>query len=251
MNYTEIFAARGSAYDRAMQRWPAARDEDFRVPLEWLAAAPGEIVVDVPAGGGYLERYLPAGARWFGHEPCGSFQGDVAATATGAETGADLLPLPWSDGFADAAISIAGVHHLEDKRPLFGELCRVVKPGGRFVLADVHHASAVARFLDEFVGRHNSTGHAGTYLDPGVIEDLATAGWTVERAARVAFDWWFADRDDLVAYCRLLFDIRGVDDATLLRALENYLGLVVRDDAIGLNWELCLVRSRRGPDLVA
>jgi SAM-dependent methyltransferase len=242
MNYTAIFAARGSAYDRAMQRWPAARDEDFRVPLEWLAAAPGEAVVDVPAGGGYLQRYLPAGAHWFGHEPCGSFQRD------GAYADTDLLPLPWSDGFADAAISIAGVHHLEDKRPLFRELRRVVKPGGRFVLADVHHASAVARFLDEFVGGHNSTGHAGSYLDTRVLDDLEVAGWRVERSARVALDWRFADREELAAYCRLLFDLRGLDDATLLGALEDYLGLADRDGAVALNWELCVVRSRCGAE---
>ncbi len=120
MNYQQIFEQRGAAYHRAMERWPEVRREDFLVPLRALDPRPGEAIVDVPAGGGYLQRYLPPSCRWLGHEPCGNFHETEPTPDT------DLLPLPWSDGSADAAISIAGVHHLDDRRPLFRELRRVV-----------------------------------------------------------------------------------------------------------------------------
>ena len=239
MNYEEIFDARGSAYDRAMQRWPDARREDFQVPLGWLDPKPGETIVDVPAGGGYLRGYLPESCHWFGHEPCASFREGEPASGT------DLLPLPWPDGFADAAISVAGVHHLDDKRPLFCELGRVVAEGGRFVLADVHQDSAVRRFLDGFVGRYNSTGHAGCYLGVRTLEDLRETAWVVERAERVPFCWWFADRESLAGYCRMLFDMRDIEEESVLAGVEQYLGLNYRNGAVGMNWELFLVLARR------
>lgn len=236
MNYEQIFEQRGGAYDQAMRRWPGARRDDFLVPLRALEPQRGEAIVDVPAGGGYLRDYLPAGCRWFGHEPCASFHVDAPAV--------DLLPLPWADGFADAAISIAGVHHLDDKRPLFRELRRVVRDAGRFVLADVHEASAVAAFLDQFVGRHTSTGHQGIYLGSRTLAELTESGWAVERADREAFCWWFSDGASLAEYCRMLFDMHGVTDAMILDGVERLLGTQSAEAGIGMNWELFVIRAR-------
>lgn len=239
MNYEEIFRERGRAYDEAMQRWPAARRDDFLLPLQWSAPQPGETVVDTPAGGGYLRGYLPVGCLWFGHEPCANFQGGDTALDQ------SLLPLPFADEFADIAISIAGVHHLGDKRPLFGELHRVLKSGGRLLLADVHAESSVAQFLDEFVGRHNSTGHEGAYLCGQTLENLQADGFSVVRAERVQYAWWFVDQPSMAAFCRLLFDMRGIDDSEVVAAIDRHLGLCTRDGEIGMNWELYFVLATR------
>jgi tRNA (cmo5U34)-methyltransferase len=76
------------------------------------------------------------------------------ATLVGIDESADMLaaadlpdadlrvarledPLP--DGPFDLVVSALAVHHLDagDKRDLFGRVARVLRPGGRFVLADV------------------------------------------------------------------------------------------------------------------
>lgn len=239
MNYEGIFARRGSHYDAAMRRWPQARRDDFLLPLQWAGLRAGERLIDVPAGGGYLRPYLPPDCDWFGHEPCASFEVGRGAPDR------PLLPLPWPDHFAHAAISIAGVHHLEDKQPLFDELARTLLPGGRLVLADVHADSAVARFLDDFVGHHNSTGHRGHYLDAGTPAQLGRSGFTVLRAESLRYCWWFADPAEMGAFCRLLFDIEGVADAEIADAIEKHLGTVERDGRIGMNWALhCLLGGR-------
>lgn len=239
MNYERIFARRASRYDDAMRSWPEARRDDFLLPLQWTSLRSGERVIDVPAGGGYLRRYLPQGCDWFGHEPCASFHKE------GTVRDQSMLPLPFPDHFAHAAISIAGVHHLEDKRPLFGELARTLLPDGRLVLADVHADSAVARFLDDFVGRHNSTGHQGSYLDATTPTQLGMAGFTVLRAERLRYCWWFADAAEMTAFCRLLFDMEGIKDADVAEAIGQHLGTIERDGRIGMNWELhCLLATR-------
>jgi len=239
MNYEEIFRARGGAYHRAMRDWPDARREEFRIPVGLAGVTTGDVVIDVPAGGGYMQRYLPAGARWHGHEPSASFQD----SATAADSG--LLPLPWAAGFADAALSVAGIHHLVDKRPLFRDVHRVLKPGGRFVLADAWEGSPVARFLDEFVGSYNSTGHNGIYVTKRTLDELAACGFAVQRAERTAYCWWFRDRLSMGAFCRLLFDIRGVDAETVAAAIETRLGITTRGAECGLNWELMIAVARR------
>lgn len=238
MNYETIFRERGGAYHDAMTRWPDARRDEFLIPLQKARLVGSETVIDVPAGGGYLERYLPSSCRWLGHEPSASF-------LEGAAPDSALLPLPWRDGFAQVAFSIAGLHHIADKRPFFAEVHRVLSPGGRFVLADAHRGSQVARFLDEFVGRYNSTGHEGDYLHEATLDELAGVGFVVTEAQRSPYCWWFADRSEMAAFCRLLFDVRDVDNATVAKAIEEYLGVVERDGAVGMNWELLIARCDR------
>lgn len=232
MNYEQSFLERGRDYDAAMLAWPDARREEFECAIRLAGLAGGERVIDVPAGGGYLARYLPAGCAWFGHEPCASF------LRGGARAADSMLPLPWTDGFADVAISVAGVHHMDDKRPLFEEIHRVLRPAGRFVLADVHRDSAVARFLDDFAGRYIPTGHVGSYLDERTPVELADAGFEVLQAQRRNYHWWFPDRRALAAFCSGLFGLSGVDEDTVLQAADSLLGTTTGAAGIGLRWEL-------------
>ena len=137
------------------------------------------------------------------------------------------------------------MHHLTDKRGLFREVHRVLKPGGRFVLADAHEESNVARFLDEFVGRYNSTGHDGEYLNDATLADLVESGFIVRHAQRTPYCWWFADRPQMGAFCRLLFDMRDIGDAEVADAIEKYIGVSHRDGELGMNWELLIIACER------
>jgi SAM-dependent methyltransferase len=239
--YQELFDQRGSAYDRAMRRYPDARRQEFEQAVAAAGLGPGMVVADVPAGGGYLQAYLPPGCTCLGHEPCASF------TNHGAVAGqpAPLLPLPWGHASVDAAISLAGVHHLDDKRPLFSELRRVVRPGGRLVVSDVATASAVARFLDGYVGGHNSTGHEGAFLDERTLRELAEAGWIVEKAAIRDFQWVFPDRTAMAVFCHELFDLRSSSLADTQAAIEDQLGVnTLANGRTAMHWSLMTISAR-------
>lgn len=238
-DYRATFERRGAAYDRAMQRAPEVRSEEFRLPVERLGVRPGEVVIDVPSGGGYLARHLPHGCTWHGHDPCAAFHGADPAL------GGDLLPLPWPDAFADVGVSIAGLHHLHDKCALFREFARVLEPGGRLLIADVHRDSPVAGFLDDFVGACNSTGHDGLYLDVSTCRELEQAGFMVDDATMLRYCWQFPSRQAMVAFCTELFDLR-VAPAVTAKAIESRLGTTATaGTGVGMHWELYAVLARR------
>lgn len=242
-SYDELFDQRGSAYDRAMQRFPDARRQEFEQAVSRAGIVPGMVVADVPAGGGYLQRYLPHGCVYLGHEPCASFTDHRAGPGSGAPT--PLLPLPWQDASIDVAITLAGIHHVADKRPLFAELRRVVKPGGTLLVSDVASGSSVARFLDGFVGDNNSTGHEAVYLDERTLQELREAGWRVRSSERVDFHWVFDDRQCMAAFCHDLFDIRRAGIDGTLRAIEARLGTDdLPDGQVGMRWSLTTVAAQ-------
>jgi len=196
------------------------------------------VVADVPAGGGYLQGYLPDGCIWWGHEPCASFTNHQS----GGNQSVPLLPLPWPNGSVDAAISLAGVHHIDDKRPLFAELYRVAKPGGRLVVSDVASGSSVAQFLDGYVGEHNSTGHEGVFLDERTLQALRAAGWTIEHSELQHFHWRFTDRKAMAEFCLELFDLRTSSVADTQSAIETQLGVTdLSEGCVGMHWSLMTV----------
>jgi len=240
--YQMLFDTRGGAYDHAMRCHPDARRQEFEQVIAAVRTVPGMRIADVPAGGGYLQDYLPAGCTWLGHEPCASFSRH-GAVPLGA---AALLPLPWQDASVDAAISLAGVHHLEDKRSLFAELHRVVKPGGRLVVSDVAEGSAVALFLDGYVGANNSTGHEGMFLSDQTQREMHEVGWSVEQAELCHFHWQFADRDTMAAFCHHLFDLRTSSQADTREAIESQLGVVqIKSGLVGMCWSLMTITAVR------
>lgn len=232
-SYENLFQVRGAPYDLAMSLFPDARREEFLNVIQRADLKPGQLVGDVPAGGGYLARYLPKTVDWLGHEPCANF-------GSGGKD-RELLPLPWTDGCVDAAISIAGVHHLANKRPLFAELARTVRAGGRFILADVHASSNVSGFLDGWVDRHNSTGHKGIYLGEHTRNELRETGWQILSAERVPFHWRFADTATMGEFCHRMFDLRTCRPEETFRAIEANLGIDQLEDEVGMRWELFII----------
>jgi SAM-dependent methyltransferase len=108
-----------------------------------LALPAGARVLDAPCGAGALALAL----RSRGYDV---FGGDIDASAAAALgdrfRAVDLShPLPWPDGFFDAALSVEGIEHLENRHAYIRELRRVLKPRGVLVLTTPNVVSVRSR----------------------------------------------------------------------------------------------------------
>jgi ubiquinone/menaquinone biosynthesis C-methylase UbiE len=49
---------------------------------------------------------------------------------------ADATRLPLASGAFDTVVMLGGIHHVNDRRALFAEIARILKPGGRFLFRE-------------------------------------------------------------------------------------------------------------------
>jgi len=112
--------------------------------LEWLAAKPGENILDLGCGDGQLtERVALSGANVVGVDASpemvrASRERGIEAIEASAET------LPFDSDAFDAVFSNAAPHWVRDHDAMMSQVHRVLKPGGRFVAEMGGHGNIAA-----------------------------------------------------------------------------------------------------------
>jgi ubiquinone/menaquinone biosynthesis C-methylase UbiE len=219
-----------------MSLCPSARQKEFSLAIEAAQLENGDMLCDAPSGGGYLSQYLPQdlNLQVVAVDPSEGFSSNGAQVVL-----APLDDLPLKDGSCDAVLSVAGLHHVEDRLAVFSELRRVVRTGGRLCILEVARGSISDPFLNEFVDSHCSTGHVGRFVDQGFRVDLNSAGFMIRRDQLLEYSWCFESEEIMSKFVRLLF---GLDKASLeevRQGISHYLGYK-RCDSGGcdMNWAL-------------
>lgn len=222
MEYNEIFDIRGRMYHQAMMMYPDARKEEFIIPLSEFSLTPGFRLIDLPSGGGYIQRYLPDNVLLYCLESSEAF----ASFCREQELDVSLFTaciLPLNDNCADGLISIAGLHHVNNKLPLFREMNRVICSGGNICIADVEQGSVVAGFLDDVVDRYSRTGHQGDFFNGNTAEELAAAGFRNISSNTLHYTWSFPDMSGLLKYFYLLFGLEKASLQDIEEGIKQYL----------------------------
>jgi SAM-dependent methyltransferase len=99
---------------------------------EFAAACPtGEFVLDAGAGECHFRDFFPA-CRYVGVD---NAVGDPQWDYSRLSAVGNLYALPFADGSFSAAISIVVLEHLADPATALREIRRVLRPGGRFLIA--------------------------------------------------------------------------------------------------------------------
>lgn len=241
IDYEKIFVERGWRYLRALNRFPGARAEEFKTAADKARVEPGHRVIDVPAGGGMLSRYLPEGCVAVRLECApGLSSGDQLRS----HARADYSCWPLADASAERVISVAGVHHVEDKRPFYHEAARCLAPGGVLLLAEVAEGSVIDTFLDGFIDRYNPQGHNGFYLNDQSLVDLEQAGLKIDSVTEQAYHWNFTSAADMHAYCSDQFGLKAIDQDQFVAELGEYLPLEIdQQQRVKLPWVLRHIRA--------
>ena len=234
--YAEIFAQRATEYHTAMRQSPKARDAEFLAVLEPIGARQPGLVCDMPSGGGYLADYLSDGMDYLAIDPATDFF--VEWPKPLQRLLAEITNIPLADGSVDYVVSLAGLHHEPSLPTVFAEMRRLIRPGGRAVLADVAVGTPPARFLNGFVAQNCPLGHDGKFLDERTAPALEAAGLTVVDDRLIDVPWRFGSLDEAGEFGRNLFGMTGLSAQAVAQALDAEIGFAVEDGLPRLNWVL-------------
>lgn len=241
--YNANFIERGARYLRALSNYPDARAEEFANAVASARPQPGHRVIDAPAGGGMLAEFLPVECPVARLECAPGFSNGPGVRSH-AYSSIDCWPLACAS--AERVISVAGVHHLHDKRRFYQEAWRCLVPGGVFLLAEVGEDTPVAAFLDGFVDRHNPQGHQGFYLNDRVLEQLQQSGFVIDSVVESHYQWRFADQLALVEFCSDQFGLLSLPTTEFMRQVSAYLPLNFGSpQEVSLPWQLRHIRATK------
>jgi ubiquinone/menaquinone biosynthesis C-methylase UbiE len=158
----------------------------------------------------------------------------------------DATKLPLADGAFDHVVMFGGIHHVADRRGLFREVARILKPGGRFLWREplddfwlwralrsaVYRLSPILDHETERPLRHEET-----------APPLAEAGLELETWRSCGFlGFCLLMNSDVLVVNRLLRFLPGIraltraaarfDEACVQRLGPNHLGLQVVGSAL-------------------
>ena len=245
-NYSEIFTKRGAAYHHAMAKYPEARSHEFKTVISYAKLFDGSTVADMPSGGGYCSAYLPQNVHLIAIDESQAFLEQGNESSHGKKLCAKLNDTGLEDSSVDSVISIAGLHHITDKKSFFKEVMRILKPGGTLVIADAEEGSQTALFLDQFVSEYNSMGHSGLYLNNQCTQDLRDTGFTITHKKTANYPWIFPNIPSMADYCKLLFGLdKPCELKKLADAISTYLKIEHCGDNILMHWSLLLIQAHK------
>ena len=159
--------------------------------VEWLAAQPGESILDLGCGDGQLTARIAAmGANVIGVDA--SPQMAAAARACGIKVDeAQAESLPYADRTFDAVFSNAVLHWVRGQDAMMAEVHRVLRAGGRFVaemggygnIAAIRVALIAVLARHGFDGREDNVNHFPT--PEAYTKRLTQHGFHVEKIALI------------------------------------------------------------------
>jgi SAM-dependent methyltransferase len=183
----------------AKQRWdPQAYGENAAFVhglaggvTEWLAAKPGERILDLGCGDGQLtERIGAIGASVSGVDHSAEMVAAARSRGVDAQE-ASAEVLPYADASLDAVFSNAVLHWVRDQDAMMAEVHRVLKRGGRFVAEMGGHGNiaAIRVALMAVLARHgygDREDGVNYYPTPdGYTRRLVRHGFKVEQIALI------------------------------------------------------------------
>lgn len=243
--YREIFKKRGHLYHQAMTMYPQARAEEFDHTVRMANMKDDDAVCDIPSGGGYLSQFVNPTVSFIHAETSDVFAKLCKWNGAANVFLGTLENIPLESDSVDKIISLAALHHVDEKERFFSEAYRVLRKGGTATIADVQAQSAPSEFLDGFVHEHNTMGHQGQYIHGRTPEKIAQNGFTILETSLIPFHWAFDSLQAMGQFCHLLFGIDKANPTQVIEGIRKHVGYVVENNICRMSWELLFINAQK------
>ena len=119
--YEEIFEKRGHLYHKAMTLYPKTRREEFSNIIKLAQIRDGDIICDIPSGSGYMKNFINTKGKIVSIETSRAFAKLCKANGNSDVAHTNLNNLPIKTNSVDRVLTLAGLHHVENKLTFYGE----------------------------------------------------------------------------------------------------------------------------------
>jgi SAM-dependent methyltransferase len=183
------YARWSETYDTAPN--PLIRAEE-PVVREMIDRSPPGAALDAACGTGRHAAYLRArGHRVTGIDASAEMLEKARARVPDADLRiGDLKALPVETASVDLAVCALALTHSREIAPAIGELGRVLRPGGRLVVSDLHPAMVLLGGTGLFIGADGLAGNVASFHHPHgrYIEAFRRAGLEVQSCVEPAIE---------------------------------------------------------------
>ena len=224
-----------------MRECPEARNAEREMLIQLAYLSKGAHVLDIQAAGGYLSDgiydALAGQVDITCLEPCEQLSQRLSPCYRHIADPVERW-LSVADQSLDSVLGLAGLHHSEDQLATVTEAFRTLKAGGRVSICDVIEGSDIAKWLNEFVDKHNPAGHKGDFLEPGELSSLYRCAGFEKITEDVCFVPWRFPSEQIAA--RFFVGLFGLscDEETALCAMKEYLKIRTFPGGCEIAWEL-------------
>ena len=225
--------------------YPQARAEEFNHAVRMANMKDDDVVCDIPSGGGYLRHFVNRTVSLIHAETSDVFAELCRSNGAANVFLGTLKDISLETGSVDKIISLAALHHVDEKERFFSEANRVLRKGGTAPIADVQAQSAPSGFLDGFVHEHNTMGHQGQYIHGKTPEEIAQSGFMIVESSLIQFHWAFDSLQAMGRFCHLLFGIDKANPTQVLEAIRKHVGYVVENNICRMSWELLFINAKK------
>lgn len=248
----EFTGTRSSLYKEALKEYPESRLDDIKVMKKFLNPKKGEIILEVGAGSGFFSNVISGliGDKGIlfvsdpSHEQLEEVKELGKKNIKIIQQGADNLLL--SEDSMDAIWSFGAMHHVFEKEKSFRNFKRVLKKGGRIVIADVFSGSKLAKHFDEQVSKYCITGHEVAFWSREYAESICfLTGLEKPKFYTINQKWRFKSKKDLGIFLYKIHAMTKTTPEECLNGAERILGVKKKDNLYELNWPMQVITSRK------
>jgi ubiquinone/menaquinone biosynthesis C-methylase UbiE len=255
-----VFDIRAKLYELALKLAPHARDEDIKAMHEWIDPQKGEVSIDIAAGTGFLTKHL---VRWtqntvyavdFSKKQLEFLANNIKSEHIKPVVGSLAQePIHGREGILnqikepiDIITSFGGIHHVYYQKKMMEHAEKLLKPGGRFVAADVPDKSPLSKHFDDVVTRKCLTSHTARWLSKERIEDLIADLPTLSlyRIEKRTQHWIFSSKKEMALFFKGLHAYNLPEDEVIFD-LYDALGFKEENGKIVLNWPMLFFDIRK------